>query len=169
MKTLLLLRHAKSSRDNPLLADFDRPLAPRGERDAPRMGLALAARRWLPDHALVSPALRTRQTWALVAAQLPAPPAVRFAETLYGATAEKLLAEVRRTTDGVNTLIVVGHNPGLEELAAMLAGDGSDPVALALLREKFPTGAAARFRFDGGWASLTAARLVELLRPADLG
>ena len=72
MKQLLLLRHAKSSRDDPDLSDFDRPLAGRGLKTAPRAGRELVKRGWLPELALVSPALRTRDTWRLVAAELPA-------------------------------------------------------------------------------------------------
>ena len=74
MKQLLLLRHAKSSWDDPALADFDRPLALRGRKDAQRMGREIAVRGWLPQRALVSPAARTRETWEIVSAEWPAFP-----------------------------------------------------------------------------------------------
>lgn len=171
MKHLLLLRHAKSSRDDALLADFERPLAARGRAAAPRIGRELARRRWLPDAALVSPALRTRQTWDLVAAELPARPAAAFPPTLYEAAGETLLAAIRQTPAEVEDLILVGHNPGMEDLADALAGSGSAAAALARMREKFPTGALARFAFDGTWAGLDAgsARLSHFIAPKDLG
>jgi phosphohistidine phosphatase len=170
MKRLLLMRHAKSSWDDASLADFDRPLAPRGREAAPRMGREMARRGWLPELALVSPAARTRQTWDLVAAELAAPPPAHFPDTLYDASTESILAEVQQTPETVKTLLVLGHNPGLEELAAELAGDHSDAGGLARLGEKFPTAALARFRFDGGWAKLGAgvARLSHFMRPKDL-
>ena len=98
MKQLLLLRHAKSSWDDPGLADFDRPLSGRGLKTAPLIGRELARRDWLPDLALVSPALRTRDTWRLVAAELPARVPAEFVEALYEATAADILAAVRKAS-----------------------------------------------------------------------
>src|SRR5262245_13430815 len=96
MKKLLLLRHGKSSWDDASLADFDRPLAPRGVKAAKRMGRGIAARDWLPEQALISPAARTRETWTLVAAKLPDAPSANLPRKLYGASAEDLLAQIRR-------------------------------------------------------------------------
>jgi phosphohistidine phosphatase len=171
MKRLLLLRHAKSSWDDPALDDFDRPLAPRGRKAAERMGRELATRNWLPQLALVSPAARTRETWELVTAALPRSFSAAFLDTLYDAAAEDVLSEIRRTPKAVKTLIVLGHNPGLEDLARRLAGDNSEKKALQQLREKFPTAALARFDFDGKWTGLDfgGARLTHCLRPRDLG
>jgi phosphohistidine phosphatase len=171
MKKLLLLRHAKSSWDDESLADFDRPLAPRGREAAPPMGRELARRGWLPEAVLVSPSVRTRQTWELVAAELGMKPAVKFPTGLYEATAEALLEEIRRTPDSTGVLLLIGHNPGLEYLAKALAGDDSDRDALRRMHEKFPTGALARFKVGGAWAELDAgaARLSHFLRPKDLG
>src|SRR4051812_22296604 len=129
-RQLLLLRHAKSSWDNPALADFDRPLGPRGLKAAPLMGRELARRDWLPGLALVSPALRTRETWRLVSTELPARVAVDVAEPLFEATATDILAEVRQAITTVGCLLVLGHNPGLEDLARQLAGPRSDARAL---------------------------------------
>jgi len=167
MKRLLLLRHAKSSWDDPSLADFDRPLAPRGRKAAERMGRELAARNWLPQLARVSPAARTRETWAVVAAALPGSVSADFADTLYDATAEDVLLEVQRTPNAVKTLLVIGHNPGLEDFARQLAGDNSETKVLQRLREKFPTAALARFDFDGKWAEVGfgGARLTHCLVP----
>ena len=171
MKQLLLLRHAKSSWDDPALADFDRPLAPRGLKAAPRMGRELAKRDWLPDLALVSPALRTRETWRLVSAELPARVPVEFAEGLFEATAGDILAEVQQAMASAGCVLVLGHNPGLEDLARRLSGPRSDAGALRKLDEKFPTGALARFVVDDGWADLAfgIARLTHCIRPKDLG
>jgi phosphohistidine phosphatase len=170
MKRLLLLRHAKSSWDDPALADFDRPLAPRGRKAAPRMGRELAARSWLPQLALVSPAARTRETWELVAAALPGSVPADFPDTLYDATAEDVLSEIQRTPKAMKTLLILGHNPGLEDLAKRLAGANSEARALQRLREKFPTAALARFDLDGKWTELGfgGARLTHFLRPRDL-
>ncbi|MER9405067.1 histidine phosphatase family protein [Mesorhizobium caraganae] len=170
MKQLLLLRHAKSSWDDPALADFDRPLAPRGLKAASLMGRELARRDWLPDLALVSPALRTRETWRLVSAELPARVPVEFAEGLFDATAGDILAEVQQAIASAGCLLVLGHNPGLEDFARRLAGPRSDSGTLRKLEEKFPTGALARFVVDDNWADLAfgTVRLTHCVRPKDL-
>ena len=171
MKQLLLLRHAKSSWDDPALADFDRPLAPRGLKAAPRVGRELTRRDWPPDLALVSPALRTRETWRLVSAELPARVPAEFAEALFEATAGDILAEVQQAIASAGCLLVLGHNPGLEDLARRLAGPRSDAGARRKLEEKFPTGALARFVVDDDWTDLAfgTARLTHCIRPKDLG
>ncbi len=170
MKELLLLRHAKSDRGDPSLADFDRPLSKRGRQAAPMMGRLLAERGWVPDFAIVSPAKRTRQTWDRLAAELPEPSAMRFEEELYDASAAQILPLAMRAPPKAGRLLVVGHNPGLEDLAAMLAGPGSDQEALARMREKFPTGALARLTFEGGWSDLSAGglKLAGFLTPREL-
>ena len=168
MKQLLLLRHAKSSWDDPDLDDFDRPLAERGSKAARLIGRELAARGWLPDQVLVSSALRTRDTWRLVAAELPAHPRIVFADALYGASAADILSQIRLADPSSGCLAVVGHNPGLEDLAKQLAGSGSEAKARKRLEEKFPTAALARFVFDGDWSGLSSGRLTHCLRPKDL-
>lgn len=171
MKQLLLLRHAKSSWDDPELADFDRPLAQRGRNDAQRMGREVAARGWLPQRALVSPAARTRETWEIASAKWPRIPEVSFREALYAADAGDLLVEAQRTPERIGVLLLLGHNPGLEDLARGLARDNSEAGVLELVLEKFPTAALARLEFDGRWDELRpgAARLTDCLRPKDLG
>ncbi|MER8490954.1 histidine phosphatase family protein [Mesorhizobium australicum] len=168
MKQLLLLRHAKSSWDDPDLDDFDRPLAERGLKAARLIGRELAARDWLPDQVLVSPALRTRDTWRLVAAELPVHPRVAFAEALYDAAAADILSQLRKADPSSGCLLVLGHNPGLEELAKQLAGPGSEAKARKRLEKKFPTAALARFVLEDDWSGLSAARLTHSLRPKDL-
>lgn len=166
---LLILRHAKSSWDDPKLADFDRPLAPRGQKTAPLMGRELARRGWLPDLALVSPALRTRDSWRLVARELPKHVQAEFAEELYEAAAGAILARVRQAK--ATNLLVIGHNPGLQQFVLRLAGAGSDESVFKKIEAKFPTAALARFTLDGDWADLAfgSARLTHCLRPKDLG
>jgi phosphohistidine phosphatase len=122
MKTLLLLRHAKSSRDDPGLLDFDRPLAPRGTKDAPRIGKELKKRKLLPDLIIASPAVRAKETIEAViqAANLDFNP--QFDESIYGASSDQLLALVRLIPDRSSCALMVGHNPGFEELVEQLTG-----------------------------------------------
>lgn len=135
MKTLLLLRHAKSSWDDPGLHDFDRPLAARGERDAPRMGRALRKRGLAPELALSSPAARTRQTIEALAraARLDLEP--KFDKNLYAASAAELMRTVRRLPPAASCVLLVGHNPGLEDLLGRLTGarDAMPTAALACI------------------------------------
>ena len=165
MKTLYLLRHAKSSWDDPSLDDFDRPLSGRGRKAAPLVGRFMAEHGWQPDLALVSPAVRARETWQLLSAELPAPIETRFEPAIYMAEPEALLSLLRQT-DTPGSVILVGHNPGLEQLAARLAGPGSDPQASARMTEKFPTAALARFDVDA--LEPGGATLADFVRSRDL-
>lgn len=151
MSTLVVLRHAKSAWP-PGIPDQERPLNNRGRRDAP------AAGRWLanelphpPELAVVSPAQRTRQTWRLAAPAWEDEIAVRFEPQIYAATAAELLAVVRHLPTEVSTVVLVGHNPGCEDLVTALAGPGSDPAALAALSIKYPTAGTALLRFQVPW------------------
>ncbi|MET1058227.1 MAG: histidine phosphatase family protein [Nocardioides sp.] len=121
MSTLILLRHGKSdwSGDEP---DELRPLARRGRRQVPDSGRWLADNLGAIDLAVVSPAERTRETWRLAAAELAAPPPVREDDRVYAGSAESLLGVVRELPDEVATVVLVGHNPGLEDLVASLTG-----------------------------------------------
>lgn len=168
MRQLLILRHGKSSWDDPKLEDFDRPLGPRGLKTAPLMGRELSRRGWLPDLALVSPALRTRDSWRLVSQELPKHVPAEFAEELYEAAPGAILARVRRAK--ATSLIVIGHNPGLQNFALQLAGAGSDAGVFRKIEAKFPTMALARFTVKDGWANLEfgGARLTDFIRPKDL-
>lgn len=116
MKTLLVLRHAKSSWDEPGLRDFDRPLNGRGLRAAPLVGRYMRRQKIAPELILCSPALRARETVALVreAARLDAP--LRFDERIYEASAERLCEVISQIEERVNQAMLVGHNPGLEQL-----------------------------------------------------
>ncbi|MEV7616625.1 histidine phosphatase family protein [Streptomyces sp. NPDC089799] len=160
MPDLVILRHAKSAWP-PGVPDRDRPLGPRGLRDAPAAGRLLARSGILPDLVLCSPARRTRETWELASAEFPAAPAVTPEPRLYGAATEEILDIVRETPSGIGTLLLVGHNPGLQDLVLTLAGGAGDADALDRIEEKFPTSAVAVLACPGTWAGLApgAARL----------
>lgn len=166
-RQLLLLRHAKSSRDDPALADRDRPLAPRGERAAAAMGRYVREHDLSPALVLCSSATRARQTLDGVADGLDASTDTRIESELYEASATGLLERLRRIGDEVPSAMLVGHNPAIERLALDLGAGGPD---LAELARKYPTGALAVLAFDGAWADLDAdgARLVAFVKPRDL-
>jgi phosphohistidine phosphatase len=174
MLTLLLLRHAKSSWDDPGLADFDRPLAKRGKKAAPEIGAALAAKGLRPDLVLCSSAVRARETLDLVLKALGPPvPEVRLDEELYMAPPALLIARLRKHAadpTAPRKVMLVGHNPGFEELARILAGSG-DGDDCARLAEKFPTCAVAVIAFDtDSWSAVEpgAGRLANFLTPKHL-
>ena len=157
MLTLSLLRHAKSSWDSPGLDDFDRPLARRGEEAAPRMGAYMKKHRIAPQLILCSTAARTRQTLDLVLPHLAGPPAVAYEDALYLAAAKALLARVRKIDPKVTHALLVGHDPGMHELAVDLAATG-DAEALAALARKFPTAGLAVIGFKASAWSTIASR-----------
>ena len=161
MKTLLLLRHAKSNRDDPGLPDFDRPLATRGRQDAPTIGKALKKRKPLPDLIIASPAVRAKETIEAViqAAKLDIQP--QFDESIYGASSDELLSLVRRLPKTSSCVLLVGHNPGFEELLARLTG----------AYEPMPTAALACIAFQvDRWEDVQdkAGKLAWLLTPKQL-
>jgi phosphohistidine phosphatase len=150
-RTLILLRHAKSdwSGDE---ADIARPLAKRGRRQAPDAGRWLAANLDSVDLAIVSPATRARSTWDLVAAELDVRPGTRIDDRVYAASDEQLLTVVRELPDDIETVVLVGHNPGIDDLASLLTGE-SVPM---------PTSALAVITLPGSWS--TAGRDSAVLR-----
>ncbi len=168
MKALYLLRHAKSSRDDDSLPDHDRPLSKRGRRDAEAIARHLAAAGLHPDLVLSSTALRTRETLAPIQAALK-PRRVVFDNDLYLAPPTTLLDHLRRLDEAVVEVLVVGHNPGVHEVALLLADRRSAP-ALPPSTGKFPTGALASFGWDGTWRRLGpgTATLTAYTVPRDL-
>jgi phosphohistidine phosphatase len=170
MGTLLLMRHAKSSWNQPELADIDRPLAPRGREVVPLVARYLADHGLIPDLVLGSPAKRVEETWQLMAPVLGEHVTCKTLRSLYDAAPSRLLEALRRVGGEVRTLMLIGHNPGLGALAVSLAGAGPGK-ALERLRTKFPTAAVAVLAFETeNWAELAAGggRLNELVRPKDL-
>jgi phosphohistidine phosphatase len=170
-RTLLLLRHAKSSRDDPALADLDRPLTRRGHRAARKLAQRLSDRAGGPPGlVLCSPARRTLETLEPLSRRLPVDAAVLVERGLYLAGAERLLRRLRRLPDAARDVLVVGHDPGLHELALALARPGRSRD-LARLREKHPTGALVVLALDlSCWRDLEpgTGRLVEYTIPRDL-
>ena len=155
MRTLYLLRHAKSSWTDPGLDDHDRPLNVRGLDACERLVPFLRREGVAPDFVLCSTALRARSTLHGVFPALPVPLTVRYDPAAYLAAPEKLLALLRALPPGIERPMLVGHNPGLEEFAGLLAGSGPDDQ-LARMREKFPTGGLACLSFDiAAWDALT--------------
>ncbi|WP_439626436.1 SixA phosphatase family protein [Shinella sp.] len=169
MKRLLLLRHAKSAWPDGV-EDHDRPLGDRGRRDAPRMGIHMAAAGLEPDFALVSSARRTQETWALVAPAFARPCLSRTVPSIYEAAPAAILAAIHEAPDESGTLLVIGHNPGFEELAALLAQQG-EANALGRLRTKYPTAGLAVIAFDSErWADIApgSGRLEAFVTPKTL-
>lgn len=167
MREVWLLRHAKSSWDDPTLADADRPLAPRGHRAAAAMAGHLATL-GTPRGVLCSSGLRARQTLAAVLPGLGAPLDVRIEPELYTFDGEVVLERIRRLDDGVPSVLVVGHNPALEDVAAALSADGELRRRLVA---KFPTGALATIVLpDGPWSEIArgAGTLTRFVTPRDL-
>lgn len=169
MKTLTLLRHAKSGWDDPVTRDFDRPLNAKGQRAAAMMGRHMKALGLRFDHVVASPAVRVVETLEHVAQGYGSELAPAWDKRVYLASASSLLDVVRELPDAAGRVLLSGHNPGLEELVLLLAGDGS------ALREqvevKFPTASLAELRFDATrWADAAegSAELTRFVRPRDL-
>jgi phosphohistidine phosphatase len=166
-RLLYLLRHAKSSWENPALADHDRPLAGRGQRASRVIAEHLASQQIAPTLVLCSSAARTRETLERVRASLGEQVEVRIEDDIYTATAGDLLELLHRAAPGAESVMVIGHNPALQELALTLAGGGPE---LERLSEKFPTAALATLTFAGGWEELVggAAELIAFVTPKEL-
>jgi phosphohistidine phosphatase len=162
-KHLALLRHAKSSWSDPHLDDHDRPLAPRGRRAATRVGLYMRQEGIAPDLILCSSATRARQTLDLL--DLATNTEVFVEDELYGATATVLLARLRRVGNTTRSVLLVGHNPGIQDTAISLATNPED------LTDKFPTATLAELLLpNAAWKDLRLgiARLQALVVPRNL-
>jgi phosphohistidine phosphatase len=163
MKTLMLLRHGKSSWSDPDLDDDERPLTGRGKRAAKQMGELLAEKKLVPDLILSSTAKRARKTASLAAEASGYGKEVKELDELYLASSKKIVAQIRaHTPEKVGRVLVVGHNPGLEELVDRLAGSA----------EEFPTAALAIFEVSiDNWRDLelgVRCKLTGLFRPRQL-
>ncbi|MEJ0015470.1 MAG: histidine phosphatase family protein [Acetobacteraceae bacterium] len=169
MHQLLLLRHAKSSWDDTKLADRDRPLNKRGRRTAGLMRSAMQDLGLAPDLILASPAVRTQETLAALEPWEDTP-LVELVDSLYLASVPQLLAVLREVNETVRSVLVIGHNPGMHELAVLLAGAYATGEAAQRLAGGFPTAALAEFSVASQWQNLdaTGSRLVRFLVPRDL-
>jgi phosphohistidine phosphatase len=170
-KTLYLLRHAKSSWKDESLDDFDRPLNKRGRRAAMALGTYLARASIAPAQVLCSSAKRTRETMDIIQAELKSVVPIRFEKGIYLADSPSLLRRLKRLNDSLSSVMLVGHNPGLERLALMLIAESDDAVRRTLAN-KFPTGSLAVIESDvGRWADLKpgCGRLGSFVKGRDLG
>ncbi len=161
-KQLWLLRHAKSSWEDPGLPDHDRPLAPRGRRAAKLIGAHLREHRPAPSLVLCSSALRATQTLELVAPEGE----IRLEPRLYGASSAELIARIHEVPEHHRSVMLIGHNPGMQDLALLLVSGAGAPFAA-----KFPTAALAIMDFAGSWVALApgSAALRAWVKPRELG
>jgi phosphohistidine phosphatase len=162
MKTLLILRHAKSDWGDVSLPDFDRPLNKRGRADAPLMGGLLPALNLVPDHILASPAERVKETLALVTEAAEYAGKIQWVEDFYGGTALDMLTAVRALPHTVNQAMLVGHNPILEEMVSLLCSD--DAVSFGV---KLSTATLAHIELSAAhWAGVSpGGGMLKLLLP----
>ncbi len=172
MRRLLLLRHAKAVQDSGE-GDHARALTERGRKDAARMGHAMDTRGYIPDLVVCSNAVRTAETWRLLSPELAKMPKVELTKALYLASQKNILAQIAGGADGIKTLMLIGHNPGIEECAIRLARkpvSKAENQKLANMREKFPTCALAVLDFNvASWSDAgSGGILLEFLTPRDL-
>ena len=170
MRRLMLLRHAKSDWSGGQ-RDHDRALSARGKRAAPLVGAYMAQHKLLPDNVVISTARRTRDTWSLVKSAWDKAPPMALEERIYDASASRLLDIVRSTDDRTESLLLIGHNPGFEELARLLT-DGRDDAPQSRLDEKFPTAALAVIDFPiDRWSDVgpEGGHLERFVTPRELG
>jgi len=172
MRQLLLLRHAKSSWDDPKLPDHARPLNARGKRAAKTMRGMISKLGLAPDVVLVSSARRALQTLEALE-PFDETPLIEPMDALYMATGPQLLHVLNETAETVRSVMMIGHNPGLHELAKLLIGEQeieSDNPLIRRVAESFPTGALAEFSVASPWSALQpgGARLVRFVAPKDL-
>ena len=160
MKTLLLLRHAKSSWDNASLKDFDRPLNERGLKTAPKIGSFMRERKLQPGFVLSSPAIRAKETIELVS-QAAGLTHITFEPAIYEATAERLLQIISRLDNQVKTAMLVGHNPGFDDLLAALTGEHRHLSTAALACVEFKVASWRDVVYGSG-------KLLWLVKPKDL-
>jgi phosphohistidine phosphatase len=167
MKRLFLLRHVKSSWDDAMLDDHERPLAPKGRRIAEQLCRYLLDQEISPALVLCSSALRTRQTLAELMPAIRAEATLRIERGLYGADAEALLRRIREVPEAAPTIMVIGHNPGMQDLAGRLAAGGAKASEI---EESYPAGALAIFYVENGWSGLDArsATISAFVMPRDL-
>ncbi|MBC8158863.1 MAG: histidine phosphatase family protein [Alphaproteobacteria bacterium] len=170
MKTIYLLRHAKSSWKDATLGDFDRPLNKRGKRAAKDMAVYLSGHNPRPDLVLCSAAKRTVSTLKMVQSEFTDDLPAVIDEALYHADASVWVRRLRALDKGIGAVMLVGHNPGMEELAHFLTGSG-DEEAYSRMAVKYPTGALAVLQADiANWEEVErdGAQLLEFVSPRDL-
>ena len=168
-KQILLLRHAKSSWADPISGDFSRPLNDRGRRSATAMGRQLERLKLRPQMILCSSAKRTRETYDGLGASVDGVP-VEYEDSIYEASVDQLLNVLRGVDDGYDSVMMIGHNPGMEEMAKLLCENHGNAKALERMAAKFPTGALAVLETDSpSWDELGqgSCQLKAFMRPVD--
>ncbi|MEA2781181.1 MAG: phosphohistidine phosphatase [Rhodospirillaceae bacterium] len=156
MKRLFLMRHAKSDWAGSGVVDFERPLSRRGRRAAPAMGRYMRRQKLIPDLALCSTARRAIETWEGLASQLKTSVPLMSSKRLYLAAPGEILKQIQGLTEDINSVLIIGHNPGLHSLALHLTGRG-DADSRTRLASKYPTGAVAILDFPVTyWGDLAA-------------
>jgi phosphohistidine phosphatase len=174
VRRLLLLRHAKAVPASSGIEDHERELLPRGRDDAPAIGRYMASNAYVPDLIFCSTARRTVETADLLTAQFSAPRQIEYVEELYLAEPGAIFAVILGAPERVKTLMVIGHNPGIEHLATMLAREPvkrKERSRFDLIEEKFPTAALAVLDFDvSRWRDVVpgTGALTDFIRPRDL-
>ncbi len=166
LRRVVLIRHAKAADGN---VDVERPLTKRGQRDAAQIGAALARLRLAPDRVVVSPARRAGQTWEDASAALPDGPAPVVDARIYDNTLDALLDLIRDTPPDVQTVVMVGHNPSIEELAHALDDEEGDSAVRTSLASGCPTSSIAVFTLSTPFADIapSSATLTHFERPHD--
>lgn len=161
-RRLIIMRHAKSSHADPSLSDHARPLNERGRKEAPEIARRLVELDWIPDQVISSDSRRTRQTWEVMAPAFDDEPIVEFDEELYLSGAMEIINALEQVPDHIETVLVLGHNPGWESALAYFSGEF----------HQMTTANAALLSAEGAqWKDVLRAgafRLVEILRPRSL-
>ena len=170
MKTLTLLRHAKSGWDDPVMRDFDRPLNTKGERAAAMIGRHMRDLGLSFDHVIASPAVRVSDTVEHLGTGYGRRIDPVWDRRLYLASTEILLEVIHNLPDAAERVLLIGHNPGLEDLVLLLVADDADDALRSEVASKYPTASIAELRFADGWAGAAprAAALRRFIRPRDL-
>ncbi|MGV9244255.1 SixA phosphatase family protein [Streptomyces sp. NPDC003710] len=166
-RRIVLFRHAKA--DWPQVADHERPLADRGRKDAAVAGRKLADTGIPLDLALCSTATRTRETWKIAVQELPHRPKTVYEERVYDASPGELITVLNETPEDVQNVALIGHNPGIQGLAEILAGEAEAEARERMSRRGFPAAAFAVLSFDGSWKSLEpgTATLLDYWAPSE--
>jgi phosphohistidine phosphatase len=162
MKTLLIMRHAKSSWKATDLSDRERPLNKRGKKDAPRMAEVIVEKELVPQHILTSPAVRSLDTAKALAASMHFSGEIEIVDALYMAEAEVYVEELRQVSDSFERVLLIGHNPGLESLLQILSGKLESLPTCTLAHLSLPVNSWADLKMD------IEGELVDLIKPADI-
>ena len=167
MRTLLLLRHAKSDRTQPVSEDFDRPLNQRGREAADGVGRWMKHHHLQPEWVVCSPAARTRETLTLLRTHVTIPETlIDFDDRVYLADVETLLAVLARCPQDVNNVLMIGHNPGLEQLLLYLCGEG---LPMSSNGKLLPTATLVQIDLPDDWRALSAraGKMMHIVRPSE--